>query len=111
MTRAVSGDVGDLQLEVGQLVDDLEERLNRLNTLTKRGASHAVDGLNDAVYGAVAGVTDRLRDGARGISDDAAKFGDQALRRISTEMDRRPLLTLAIAAGIGFLAGLSRRND
>lgn len=110
MTRAVSGDVNDLQQEIRQLVSDLEERLERLNKLTQRGASHAVDGVNDLVFGAVSGLTGRVRDGARGATHDAAKLGNQALRRVATEIDRRPLLTLAIAAGIGFLAGLARRD-
>ena len=108
---AVSGDVSDLRKEVGTLVSNLEDRLERLNRLTKRGASHAVDGVNDMVFDTVSNLTGRVRDGARGISDDAAKMGDQALRRVSKEIDRRPLMTLAIAVGIGVLVGLTRRAD
>jgi ElaB/YqjD/DUF883 family membrane-anchored ribosome-binding protein len=110
MTRAVSGDARALQQEVRQLVSDLEERLERLNKLTQRGASHAVGGVNDLVFGAISGLTGRVGNGARGVTIDAAKFGNQALRRVATEIDRRPLLTLAIAAGVGFLAGLARRD-
>ena len=110
MTRAVSGDAKALQQEVGQLVRDLEERLERLNKLTQRGASHAVGGVNDLVFGAISGLTGRVGNGARGVTSDAAKLGNQALRRVATEIDRRPLLTLAIAAGVGFLAGLARRD-
>ena len=79
--------------------------------LTKRGADHAVDGVNDLVYGAMSGVTDRVRDNARAISDDAAKISNQAIGTIASQIDKRPLLTLAIAAGIGFIAGLARRQD
>lgn len=111
LSGAVSGDVTDLRNEVGTLVSDLEDRLHRLNTLTKRGAGHAVDGVNDLVSGAVSGLTDHVRHGARSMTDDAAKFGDQALRRVSKEIDRRPLMTLAIAVGIGVLVGLTRRAD
>jgi hypothetical protein len=109
--RRIAGDAEDLRDEVGQLVQDLENRLDRLNALTKRGASHAVDGVNDLAYGAVAGVTDRVRKSARGVSNDAAKLGNSALSRVVHEIEARPLLTLAIAVGLGVAAGLARRND
>ena len=110
MTRAVSGDAQALQQEVRQLVSDLEDRLERLNRLTQRGASHAVESVNDLVAGAVSGLTGRVRNGTRDVTKDVAKLGNQALRRVASEIDRRPLLTLAIAAGVGFLAGLARRD-
>ena len=111
MSNAVSDDVSAMRGEVNQLIGDLEERLNRLNRLTKSGASHAVDGVNDLMYGAVTSLTDPVRDRARAVSNDAAKMGHQALRRIGSEIDQHPLLTLAIAAGIGFIAGMTRRAD
>jgi ElaB/YqjD/DUF883 family membrane-anchored ribosome-binding protein len=110
MSRAVSGDARALQQEVAQLVRDLEERLERLDKLTRRGASHAAGGVNDLIFGAVSSLTGRVGNGARDVTSDAAKLGNQALRRVATEIDRRPLLTLAIAAGVGFLAGLARRD-
>lgn len=111
MSNAVSGDVTAMRGEINQLIGDLENRLNQLNKVTKSGASHAVDGVNDLVFGAISGMTDRVRDNARSVSDDATKMGNQALRRITHEIDQHPLLTLAIAAGIGFIAGMSRRAE
>lgn len=110
MNQAISPDVADMQAEVRQLMSDLEDRIDRLNMLTKRGAGHAVDGVNDLVYGAISGMTDRVRDNARAVSDDAAKLSNQAISQIATQIDQRPLLTLAIAASIGFIAGLARRQ-
>lgn len=111
MTRAVTPDIADMQAEVRQLMTDLEDRIERLNMLTKRGAGHAVDGVNDLVYGAVSGVTGRVRDNARTAADDVTKFGNQTIREVAAQIDKRPLLTLTIAAGIGFIAGLARRQD
>lgn len=111
MAQSVSPDIAEMQAEVRQLMSDLEDRIERLNTLTKRGAGHAVDGVNDLVYGALSGVTGKVRDSARSASDDAAKISSQAINQIATQIDKRPLLTLAIAAGIGFIAGLVRRQD
>lgn len=109
--RSVAGDADDLRAEVGQLVSDLETRLDRLNALTKRGASHAVDGVNSLAIGAVTGLTDRVRKGAQGVSDDAAKIGNGALGRVMHEIEARPLLTLAVALGLGIAAGFLRRDE
>jgi ElaB/YqjD/DUF883 family membrane-anchored ribosome-binding protein len=108
-----SAAVAELEREIGQLMDDLEARLTRLNGLAKRESKQVSDEISEFVAETVANVTDkvtdRVRDGARTAGDGAAQFGGDALRRIISEVDQRPLMTLAIAAGIGFLAGLSRR--
>jgi ElaB/YqjD/DUF883 family membrane-anchored ribosome-binding protein len=111
MSKAVTPDLADMRAEMQQLMSDLEDRIDRFNALTKRGAGHAVDGVNDLVYGAFNSVTDRVRENTRAVSEDAAKLGNQALREVGAQIDKRPLLTLAIAAGIGFIAGLARRPD
>lgn len=111
MAHAVSPDIAEMRSELRQLISDIENRMARINVLTKRGAGHAVDGVNDLVFGAVSGVTDRVRKTARALSDDAARFGTEAVRDVASQIDKRPLLTLAIAAGIGFAIGLTRRQD
>jgi ElaB/YqjD/DUF883 family membrane-anchored ribosome-binding protein len=111
LSGAVAGDATALQQEVGRLVRDLEDRLDRLNGLTKRGASHAVEGVNNLVYGTLSDMTERVRERAENVSNDVASMGNRALGRVAREIDQRPLLTIAIAAGIGFLAGMARRSD
>lgn len=111
MPKAVRPDIAAMQAEVRQLMTDLEDRIERLNMLTKRGAEHAVDGVNELVVGAVTGATKLVRESAETVTDDATKFSSQAIREVAAQIDKRPLLTLAIAAGIGFIAGLVRRPD
>ena len=115
MQNAVGDDVAAMRAEVDQLIGDLEERIDRLNRLTKRGAEHAAGGANDFVMNAISGLTGslagRAESNAKSMSDEVAKMGNQALHRVVTEIDKRPLLTLAIVAGIGFIAGLARRAD
>ena len=45
------------------------------------------------------------------LTADAIHFGDDALRKVAREVEERPLVTLAIAVGIGALAAglLARR--
>ena len=44
-------------------------------------------------------------------TSDAMHLGDEALRKVAREVEQRPLVTLAIAVGIGALAAglLARR--
>jgi ElaB/YqjD/DUF883 family membrane-anchored ribosome-binding protein len=115
MGDAVAGDIAAMRAEVADMIASLDERIANLNRLTKQGASHAADSANDIVLDAISGLTGRAtrqaQAGMASASDEVAKFGTQAVNRFVREIDKRPLLTLAIAAGIGFIAGLARRPE
>ena len=42
------------------------------------------------------------------MGNEAAKLGNDALRRLSSEVEHRPLVTLAVAVGVGMLIGVAR---
>ena len=105
-----SDDVVKIEREIAGLMHDLEERIGRLNTLTKRSAANAASEASDFVTETLSETADRLRNGAHTVGDEASRFGNEALKRIEDEVEQRPLLTLAIAAGIGFLAGMAGRR-
>ncbi len=113
MQRAVSDDVADMRAEVDDLILSLQERIDRINALTKRGAGHAADGVSELVVNAISGLTSQVADRAKGnansVTDEVAKLGTNAMRRVVREIDKRPLLTVAIAAGIGFIFAMARR--
>ena len=109
--NSTTSDIAEIQDEIAQLMRDLESRVGRLNTLTRRGASHAASEASDFVSETVSETAERLRSGAHAVTDEAARLGNDALRRIEDEVGHRPLLTLAIAAGIGFLAGMAGRRN
>ncbi len=98
---------------IQDLIADLEKRLSRLNKSAKKEISGGAGEVSDFVTEALASITSRVRDGAGSISDEvvdkATQLGADALKRITKEVDERPLAMLAVAAGIGFLFGLSRR--
>ena len=104
-------------------VRELDRRLlsieHGLGHAATRVASKAV-GPADYVTEAVASALNSLAERFHGLSigDDAAKFGgeavkfgNKALRRVSKEVSHRPLLTLAVALGVGVLvaAAIHRR--
>jgi ElaB/YqjD/DUF883 family membrane-anchored ribosome-binding protein len=115
MTTRKSSRSSDEIVAIEELMQDLETRLRRLNTKAKSEASGASGDISDFVSDALAGIADRLRNGAESvthsITDEATRVGTDAVKKIWDEMEHRPLATLAIAAGVGYLLGLMGRRN
>ena len=98
---------------IQELMSDLEKRLLRLSGATKREFSGGSAEINDFVNDALAGIMGRVRESAQSVSqsvtDKATDLGSDAYKKITNEIEHRPLTMLAIATGIGFLFGMSRR--
>ena len=88
----------------------MSPRAPRSNGDGDRSARDAADNANEFVSETVAGAAESVRNGAHTVSDEAGRVAGDAIRRIEEEVGNRPLLTLAIAAGIGFLAGMAGRR-
>jgi ElaB/YqjD/DUF883 family membrane-anchored ribosome-binding protein len=108
--NTVAGDISEIENEIGQLMRDIETRVSRLNSITRKSATDAANGASEFVSDTISGAADKVRNGAGAVSDEAARMSGDAIRRIEEEIGQRPLLTLAIAAGIGFLAGMAGRR-
>jgi ElaB/YqjD/DUF883 family membrane-anchored ribosome-binding protein len=98
---------------IEELIDDLEKRLQRLNNSAHREAAGASDDVNQFVGDAVERVIGQARDRANAFTEQAAdrvsKASLDACKRVIDEVENYPLATVAVAAGIGFLLGASRR--
>jgi ElaB/YqjD/DUF883 family membrane-anchored ribosome-binding protein len=111
-------------LDLGSIerrMQDLEKRLARLTSTAGRASSNvsssvseATERLGDTLVSALGEISDRFRGGARSVGDEAARLrhdagrlSADALQRLSTEVEQRPLVVLAIAAGIGLLIGMA----
>jgi ElaB/YqjD/DUF883 family membrane-anchored ribosome-binding protein len=109
--------------DLDRLLDDLERRLSRFSSMLPAVASAPkVDRVSDTIASALNEIADRFTSRARTVSRDAGRMGermtadafafsDEALRKVAREVEQRPLVTLAIAVGIGALAAglLARR--
>jgi ElaB/YqjD/DUF883 family membrane-anchored ribosome-binding protein len=102
----------------------LESELERIGSSAGRrasaGVSAAGDHIGDAIASAVTEIVDRFRSGRRLAGDEAVRFGNEtakaakygaklgndALHRMSSEIEHRPLVTLAVAMGVGILIGM-----
>jgi ElaB/YqjD/DUF883 family membrane-anchored ribosome-binding protein len=85
------------------------------------GMAAAGGQISDALTPILSEIADRFRDSGRYAGDEAARFGNeavkigtrmgnQALSRMSEEVERRPLVTLAVAIGVGVLIGMAGRS-
>jgi ElaB/YqjD/DUF883 family membrane-anchored ribosome-binding protein len=104
--HTVAEDIASIEREIGELMHDIETRVGKLNSLARRNVKSAANGASEYVSEAA----DRVRDGAEMLSDEASRVGGDALRKLEDEIGQHPLLTLAIAAGIGFIAGMAGRR-
>lgn len=95
---------------IEDLISDLEKRLHRLSGSAKREASGATGDVGDFVNEALAGIIKRVSNGSNdsveSLTEDVARYGVGAFKKLTKEVEQRPLMMLGIAAGVGFLAAL-----
>jgi ElaB/YqjD/DUF883 family membrane-anchored ribosome-binding protein len=113
-TRAAKSAAADEIAAIEDLMSDLEKRLRRLSGSARREGSGASGDVGDFVSDALSGIMKRVRDSAadvgQSVADEASRFGVDAFKKLTDEVEHRPLMMLGIAAGIGFLAGLANRR-
>ncbi|MBI4365653.1 MAG: hypothetical protein HY543_02425 [Deltaproteobacteria bacterium] len=113
-TRAAKSMAAEEIAAIEDLMNDLEKRLRRLSGTARREASGASGDVSDFVSDALAGIMNRVRDSAAGVSnsvaDEATRIGVDAVKKVTDEVEQRPLIMLGIAAGLGFLVGLANRR-
>ncbi len=111
--------VSDLQQAIRELEQRLEEltdakgirrTVNTASDQVGEVVTHASQLVGDALAGTLTDVAERVRAGALTVTT-AARVGATAMEKIAGEMQRRPFLTVAMAVGIGFLAGMAARKE
>ena len=109
-SHAISAEIGNID----QRLRSLERQLERVGGRSAANAAQAADRVGETVVSALQSMADRVqgkansvRDEAAKIGSEAAKLGNHALRRLSNEVEHRPLVTLAVAVGVGVLVGLA----
>lgn len=120
-TRRSAGGRSIAELE--QVIESLEKRIAELtspNTIRSavagasnqvgKVASRASNQVGDLVADSLTEIAERMRGSATSVTG-AARASTSALQRIGAEMERRPLMTVAIAVGVGFLAAMMGRRE
>jgi ElaB/YqjD/DUF883 family membrane-anchored ribosome-binding protein len=108
--------------DLDRMLGELEQRLSRLSRVASRASASAPDTagrIGDTIASALAIMAERFRGRASTLghdvsefSDDALRAGNAALRKLTRDVDHRPLVLVAVAAGVGLLAaGLLMRRS
>lgn len=102
--EGIRSTISDATNQVGKAVSGVTNQAGK-------AVSNATTHVGDMAADMLTEVADRLRTGANSVTG-VARSGAGAVQKIGAELERRPIMSVAIALGIGFLAGLAgRRNE
>ena len=108
--------VAAIQKHLGAVETELEKIGRTAGRQTSAAAAAASDQIGDAISTILNEMVDRFRKGGQAAGDQAgrlsnqaldlgAKYGSDALTRVANQAEKRPLLTVGVALGIGILIG------
>jgi len=108
--------VAAIQKHLGAVETELEKIGRIAGRQTSDAAAAASDQIGDAISTILNEMVDRFRKGGQAAGDQAgrlgnqaldlgAKYGSDALDRVASQAEERPLFTIGIALGIGILIG------
>ena len=108
--------VAAIQKHVGAVETELEKIGRIAGRQTSNAAAAASDQIGDAISTILNEMVERFRKGGQAAGNQAgrlsnqaldlgAKYGSNALARVASEAEERPLFTVGVALGIGILIG------
>ena len=108
--------VAAIQKHLGAVEAELEKIGRIAGRQTSDAAAAASNQIGDAISTILSEMVDRFRKGGQAAGDQvgrlgnqaldlSAKYGSDALARVASQAEERPLLTLGVAVGIGILIG------
>jgi len=115
-----SSDFGPGVSAIAQHLGAVEKELGKIGRIAGRrtsvAAASATEQIGDAISTILSDMMDRFRQGRQMAGDQAGRFSNQALdlgakysndalRRVTDEIEGRPLVTIGVALGIGILIG------
>jgi ElaB/YqjD/DUF883 family membrane-anchored ribosome-binding protein len=117
-SSAFGSNISVIEARLRALENELERIGRTAGRRTSAGMSAAGDHVGDAIASAVTEIVDRFRSGRRLAGQEAARFGNEAAKfgakvgsdarhRMASEVEHRPLVTLAVAIGVGILIGMA----
>ena len=108
--------VAAIQKHLGAVETELEKIGRVAGRQTSDAAAAASEQIGDAISTILSEMVDRFRKGGQAAGDRAgrlsnqafdlgAKYGSDALQRVASQAEERPLFTVGVALGIGILIG------
>jgi ElaB/YqjD/DUF883 family membrane-anchored ribosome-binding protein len=110
--------VAAIQKHLGAVETELEKIGRMAGRQTSDAAVAASNQIGDALSTILSEMVERFRKGGQAAGDQAgrlgnqaldlgAKYGSDALDRVASQAEERPLFTIGIALGIGILIGVA----
>jgi ElaB/YqjD/DUF883 family membrane-anchored ribosome-binding protein len=113
-TRAAKSAAAEEIAAIEDLMNDLEKRLRRLSGTARNETAGAAGDVKDFVSEGLERIMERVRTSAsevtNSVADEATRLGTDAFKRLTDEVEHRPFVMLAVAAGLGYLAGMATRR-
>jgi ElaB/YqjD/DUF883 family membrane-anchored ribosome-binding protein len=117
-SSAFAPSISAIEGRLRALEGEIERVGRKAGRRASANASAAGDHIGDAIASAVTEIVERFRSGRRLAGDEAVRFGNEAakfgakvgndaLERVASEVEHRPLVTLAVAIGVGILIGMA----
>jgi hypothetical protein len=104
----LEGMIRTLEARIASLTSDstIRHSVSAASGQVNQFVSRATDQVGTMVADGLSDFAHRVRNGSDTVTG-VAKLGTTALRRVSEEVERRPFMTVALALGLGFLAGIA----
>src|SRR5215471_20084249 len=105
-----------IQKHLGAVEKELEKIGRMAGRRTSAAATTASEQIGDVISTILSDMVDRFRKGGELAGDQAgrlgnqaldlgSKYGNDALQRVASEAENRPLITVGVALGVGILIG------
>jgi ElaB/YqjD/DUF883 family membrane-anchored ribosome-binding protein len=115
-SSAFGPSVTAIQKHLGAVEKELENIGRVAGRRTSVAATAASEQIGETISTILGDMIERFRNGRQATGEQAARFGNRALKlgsnygndaleRLSSEVEDRPLVTLGVALGIGILIG------
>jgi len=108
--RALSDATSDVQQDLQALREDLGTLAEEVAGLMSSSGGQALDEVKDRIRRIRTSLDDLVSDAGTRGRDALREAGDTVSTAIEESLKERPITTLALAVGIGFLLGASWRK-
>jgi ElaB/YqjD/DUF883 family membrane-anchored ribosome-binding protein len=104
--------IANLEAQIAHLTsgNGIRSTIHGATNHVGRALAQASNHVGDVVADKLTGVAGQVRNGANSVTG-VARVGTSAARRIGVEVERHPFMTVAIALGLGFMAGMAGRQE
>jgi ElaB/YqjD/DUF883 family membrane-anchored ribosome-binding protein len=108
-SRSASAALPDID-EMSRILRDLSGPMAQLAAFVSASAREARYAVPERISETLSELGTSVGHRARDMGEEASRVGRTALHRVEDEVSHRPLMALAIAAGVGFLIGAMNRR-